>query len=359
MVEIYGLISHQRGALDGQSQVRESQFDLDYIREIAQAHEDGGFDRVLVGYGTHGADGLGIVGYASTVTERLGFLLAHRPGFVNPTLAARKLATLDHVTRGRLAIHVITARDNAVAGDGDFLPKEERYQRSDEYLTVLKKAWTSETPFDHQGTFYRVEGGFSAIKPLQQPYIPISFGGSSAIAQDIAARQAGTWAFYGEPLAAVREQSTAIKTLAASYGNEIKVHVSLRVILGATEEKAWERAHTLAERVKAARGGVAPAAASLGTARLQQFAEQGDVLDTRLYFGISRWVADGGNSSALVGTPEQVAESLVAYADAGADKILIRGFDPLQDAIDYGRDLLPLVRSGLGQRERATADAAR
>lgn len=351
MVEIYGLIAHIRGELDGRSQTQESEFDLDYLREISQAHEEAGFDRVLIGYGTHGPDGFGIVSYASSVTERLGFLLAHRPGFINPTLAARKIATLDHITKGRLAIHVITARDSAVAGDGDFLPKDERYQRSDEYMTVLKKAWTSETPFDHEGRFYRVEGGFSSIKPLQKP-LPLSFGGSSAIAQDIAARQADTWALYGEPLAGVREQAAIVRGKAAAYGREIKIHVSVRVILGATEERAWERAHSIAERVKARRGGIAPAAASLGTSRLLQWAENGEVLDKRLYFGISKYVADGGNSSALVGTPEQVAESLLDYVDAGADKLLIRGFDPLQDTIDYGRDLLPLVRAELKKRER-------
>ena len=354
MVEIFGMISHRRGELDGMFQAEESEFDLDYIREFAQVHEQGGFDRVLIGYGTHSPDGFGIASYIGSVTDQVGVLLAHRPGFVSPTLAARQLATLDHLLNGRLAVHIITATDKAVAGDGDFLPKDERYQRSDEYITVLKKAWTSDKPFDHHGKFYRIEGGFSSIKPIQKPYIPISFGGSSEIAKDIAARQASTWAFFGEPLAAVREQSNAIKALAASYGNEIKQHVSVRVILGATEQKAWDRAFAITERVKSRRGGIAPAATSLGTARLQQFAEQGDVLDKRLYFGISKYMGDGGNSSALVGTPEQVAESLVEYVKAGADKILMRGFDPLQDAIDYGRDLLPLVRAGVAKLEAET-----
>jgi alkanesulfonate monooxygenase len=355
-LNIYGMIGNRR---ESESPAAGDQpLDLEYIKDFAQAHDKYGFDRVLIGYGTSGADGFGIIGYAAAHTERLGFLLAHRPGFVAPTLAARKIATLDQITKGRMAIHVITARDNATAGDGDFLAKEDRYRRTDEYLTVLKKEWTSTEPFSHHGEFYHVEGGYSAIKPVNNPFL-ISFGGSSPAALEIAARQADYWAFYGEPLDDFKAQKERITALATEHGREIKVHISLRVILGATEEKAWARAHEIAERVRVARGGNIPTvAASEGANRLQQAAARGDVLDKRLFFGISRYSPDGGNSSALVGTPEQVAESMLDYYKAGASAILIRGFDPLQDAIDYGRDLLPIVRAEVARHDRATEQVA-
>ena len=77
--------------------------DPDYVCRFARAHEDNGFDRILVGYFSNGPDGFIVASYAAWATERLGLMLAHRPGFVAPTLAARKLATLDHFS-GRIPI---------------------------------------------------------------------------------------------------------------------------------------------------------------------------------------------------------------------------------------------------------------
>ncbi len=86
-------------------------------------------------------------------------MLAHRPGFVAPTLAARQLATLDQFSDGRLAVHIISGGEDAEQQrDGDFLTHDERYARTDEYLDVVRRTWTSEAPFDHQGRFYRFKG---------------------------------------------------------------------------------------------------------------------------------------------------------------------------------------------------------
>src|ERR1700755_2159536 len=128
--------------------------DKSYVAALAAAHEHGKFDRVLIGYHSSAPDGLQVAAYAAARTTRLKFLLAHRPGFVAPTLAARQLATLDQFSDGRLAVHIITGgSDDEQARDGDFLGKEERYARTDDYLTVVKKTWTSQKPFDHDGPY--------------------------------------------------------------------------------------------------------------------------------------------------------------------------------------------------------------
>src|SRR5581483_9896980 len=125
------------------------------------------FDTVLVGYGSSGPDGFGVASYAATRTERLRFLIAHRPGFVVPTLAARKAATLDQFSGGRLAMHFISGGSDAEQRrDGDLLDHDARYRRTDEYIGVLRKVWTSAEPFDHEGEFYRFERAFSEVKPL-------------------------------------------------------------------------------------------------------------------------------------------------------------------------------------------------
>src|SRR6266498_2524383 len=118
-------------------------FDANVIAETARIHERAGFDRVLIGYFSDAPDGFLVGAHAASVTERLGYLLAHRPGFVAPTLAARKAATLDHLTDGRLALHIITGgSDGEQARDGDWLDHDTRYRRTDEYLEIVRRVWT-------------------------------------------------------------------------------------------------------------------------------------------------------------------------------------------------------------------------
>src|ERR1700726_1699333 len=147
-VEFIGMISTK-----DQSETRLSGgpvIDKDYTRKFARAHEDAGFDRVLIGYASSQPDGTQVAAYAAAHSERLGFLIAHRPGFVAPTLAARQFATLDQFSGGRVAVHTITGGNNAEQRrDGDYLEKDERYARTDEYLGILRQAWESEEPFSH------------------------------------------------------------------------------------------------------------------------------------------------------------------------------------------------------------------
>ena len=173
--------------------------DCGYIRDFAQAAEAGGFDKVLVGYFSDGPDGFLIAAAAAAHTERLGFLVAHRPGFVAPTLAARKFATLDQITGGRAAIHVISGGDDTDQfRDGDTLAKQDRYARTDEYVSILKRIWTEPGPtVDHQGRFYHFAGASTAQRCVQQPHIPIYFGGASDAAIEVSAKHADVYAPVG------------------------------------------------------------------------------------------------------------------------------------------------------------------
>lgn len=147
-----------------------------WIRAVAQAHEYAGFDRALVAYGSTMPDAIQIAAYAAQHTKKLNLLIAHRPGFSVPTLAARNLATLDQFSGGRVAVHIITGGSDAEQQrDGDFLDHDQRYRRTDEYLSIARKTWTSAEPFDYAGEFYQIKGNVSAIKPVQQPHLPIFF----------------------------------------------------------------------------------------------------------------------------------------------------------------------------------------
>ena len=303
--------------------------DVAYVEQFARAHEEAGFDRVLVPYHSTGPDAILTVAQAASVTRRVHFMLAHRPGFVAPTLAARQLATLDHYSGGRLAVHIISGGDDAEQRrDGDFLSHDERYARTDEYVSILRRIWTSDTPFDHEGKYYRFEGGFSEVKPVQQPHIPVYFGGASAPALEIAGRHADVYALWGESKAQVREQVTRVRAEAAKHGRTVRFSVSFRPILAATEAAAWERAeHILEEtkRLRAAQGLTAGGPAqSEGARRLLAAAGDADRTDERLWTAIAKETGGRSNSTALVGTPEQVADTFAEYYALGVTTFLIR-----------------------------------
>src|SRR5215216_5530977 len=121
-VEFIGMIGTRPASeIDGSSvSIVGGSVDQAYVKQFARAHEDGGFDSVLVGYSYGGQDGLAVAGYAAAMTDWLGYLIAHRPGFVAPTLAARKFATLDCFAGGRIAVHIITGgADAEQRRDGD------------------------------------------------------------------------------------------------------------------------------------------------------------------------------------------------------------------------------------------------
>jgi len=338
--------------------------DVDYLTHISQVHDEAGFDRVLVGFFATAPDGFGVASHILQHTKQLGVLIAQRPGFVQPTLLARKAATLDHLSGGgRVAIHFISGGlDEAdQRRDGDFLSHDERYWRTAECMEVFRKVLTSESPFDYKGEFYRFEGAFSSVKPATERGIPMFFGGASDIAVQVGAAHADCFMGFGEPLAAVKDRFAEISRAAEQFGRQVRFSVSTRPILADTEDAAWARAEEIfakaSEQRKASApkpgGARNPVNTSVGSKRLLGFAEKGDVLDERLWMKIANLNGGGGNSSAIVGTPQQVADALLRYCDLGATTLLIRGFDPVEDAAEYGQKLIPLLQ--LGARERNLA----
>ena len=218
-------------------------FDAEVIAETARIHERAGFDRVLIGYFSDAPDGFLVGAHAASVTERLSFLLAHRPGFVAPPVAARKLATLDQLSDGRLAVHIIAGGSDAdQAKDGDWTDHEARYRRSAEYISLLRRTWTEPAPFDHEGEFYRTRGTYSEIRCRQQPHIPIYGGGGSDAAIRALAPHVDVFMLWGEPLKDTALFMDRVRREAALSGRNPTFSLSTRPILAATEGEAWDRA---------------------------------------------------------------------------------------------------------------------
>jgi len=335
-----------------------------YVAEAARAHEAAGFDLVLVGYSSSSAEGFLVALHAAAHTQRLGYLVAHRPGFVAPTLMARKIATFDHLTGGRLAVHIITGKtDDEQEGDGDFTPKAERYRRAAEYLQLMQLAWSSEKPFDFAGEFYRVRGAHSDARPLQKPHPLLFFGGASDGALAMGARLCDVYAIYAEPLASTRERMSQFRAQAAAFGKNPRFNVSVRPIIAASEGAAWDKANKILGAMTGNSGGkkgwsrqeaVSGPVDNAGR-RLMRFALESDIHDERLWMPIARVTGALGNTSCLVGTAEQVAHAILRYYRLGVGSFLIRGFDPLNDTIEFGRELIPRIKVGAAAIDRQQA----
>ena len=355
-----------------------------FVVDFARAHEAAGFDMALVGYTSSSAEGFLVAMHAAARTERLHFVIAHRPGFVAPTLFARKVATFDQLTGGRLALHIITGKTDAEQeGDGDFTPKVDRYRRAQEYLHLAKRTWASEKPFDFEGRFYRVRGAHSDVRPLQQPHPLIMFGGASEGALEMGAAECDVFAIYAEPLATTAERIAEFRARAARHGRRVGFNMSVRPIIAATEGAAWDKAHRILDAMTGSLGwqrqespvaGGQPKAqqenppVSGGQPKAQQksprapvdnagrrqfaFAEEKEVHDARLWMGITKATGALGNTSCLVGTPEQVAEAILAYYRLGVTSFLMRGFDPVADTTEFGRELIPRIKAGALEIDR-------
>ncbi len=326
--------------------------DRNYVRRFAQVHETAGFDAVLVGYSSSSAEGFQIAQYAAAATDHLKFLVAHRPGFVAPTLTARTTATFDNLTDGRLWLHIITGgADKEQQRDGDWLEHDERYERTDEYLTILRRAWTAQKPFDFAGRFYHVKKAFSEVRATQQPHIPLYFGGASDAAVRVGAKHCDVYAVFGEPRAAVRSMMDRIRAEAVQYDRQPRFNISFRPILASTENAAWDKAYRIRTQLEQNPQPLPISMEAEFSRRLLQVADAGEVHDERLWTGLVKLSGASGNTTALVGTPEQVAEAVVSYYDIGVRGVLIRGFDPFADAEEFGRELIPRIRTLVAERE--------
>jgi alkanesulfonate monooxygenase len=333
--------------------------DPDYLRHYARTLEDAGFDYTLVPYGSSGADSFVVATAVAAATETIRPIVAVRPNTVFPTVAAQQLATLDQFSNGRAVVHIISGGSDAEqARQGDFLTKNERYDRSAEWIEIVRRSWTEQAPFSHDGTYYR----FEDFGPGFQPYspIPISVGGSSDAAYRVGGALGDIFGLWGEPLADTRDQIARVteNAVAAGRTHTPRIWVTFRPIVATTDDLAWEKAHrqiaTLAENY--ANAGLVPfrgqtgAPQNAGSQRLLDAAARGEVHDRALWTKPAAVTNAQGASTALVGSYETVAAAILDYVDLGADLISIRGYDNLNDAIDYGRHVLPLVRQELAHR---------
>jgi alkanesulfonate monooxygenase len=331
--------------------------DRGYFRRYVHALEDSDFDYTLVPYQSANHDPFTIASAILQQSERLKTIIALRPHTMYPTTAARQVATIDQLSGGRTAVHFIAGGDDhEQAREGDTLSKAQRYDREEEYIQIVRKAWSSREPFDHHGGYYNFDDFSSSVVPVSGT-IPISVGGSSQEAYRVGGRLADIVGLWGEPIADTKQQIESIGEQAALAGRRDRPRpwIIFRPIIAPTEELAWEKAHRTVGALERNRGlqagtplttGEAPP--NVGSQRLAALTQRGERFGKALWTGTV--TASSGASTSLVGTPETVAQALLDYIDIGVEIISLRAYDSLNDVFDYGRYIIPLVRQELAHR---------
>ena len=344
--------------------------DPDYLTRYARSLDDYHFNYTLVPYDSSYFDPWTVGATIASVTKNLKIIIAVRPNTLYPTVAAKALATLDQLSRGRAVVHFIAGgSDVEQAREGDFLTKEERYGRLEEYIRILKRAWSSPEPFDWDGKYFQFKQFRNLVRPVNGTSIPVSVGGSSEDAYRIGGALGDIFGLWGEPLKETKDQIDKIYAAAEKAGraptDRPRIWVTFRPIVAETDDLAWAKAHRTLDAlennsakkqsafggVSAGKAGEAPTPQNVGSQRLLEIAKRGEVQDRALWYPTVTATNARGASTALVGSYQTVVDSILDYVKLGCELISIRGYDNLNDAIDYGRYILPQVRENLPEQE--------
>jgi alkanesulfonate monooxygenase len=322
---------------------------LDYLTHCARTAEDAGFVFMLVPVGTTCEDAWLAATAVAAKTDRMKFLVAMRPGFIAPTVAAKMSNTLDQLARGRVLINVVTGGfPHELAADGDFTDHDERYARTREFMQVVTRAWTEPKSWSHEGAYYKVEKGNVFPKPYQKPRPPWYFGGASDAAKQVGAEETDVYLLWGEPIPMVRERIADMRERAAKLGRTLRFGIRLLVIARETDEEARAAAEAMVADVPEHFEGMIQkhmsGADSEGEKRQRMLREQGDWIGPNLWTGIGR--ARLGVGLAIVGSGESVAARIREYVDEGIDTFIFSGYAHLEESERFGRYVMPHFQSG-------------
>ncbi|XVJ70884.1 MAG: FMNH2-dependent alkanesulfonate monooxygenase [Rhizobacter sp.] len=331
---------------------------FDYFKQVAIAADSLGYEGVLLPTGRSCEDSWILASALVDVTRQLKFLVALRPGLVQPSQSARMAATLDRISGGRLLVNLVTGGDaEELEGDGLFLPHAQRYEQASEFLTIWRELLSkshANQPLDFEGKHYQVKGGKVLYPPVNRPYPPAFFGGSSEAAHELAAQQLDTYLTWGEPPAAVAEKVADIRRRAAKYGRELSFGIRLHVIVRETEDEAWRAAAELVshldESIVAAAQQRFSQMDSVGQRRMAELhkgkfnranVREGLEVSPNLWAGVG--LVRGGAGTALVGNPQQVADRIKEYAALGLEHFIFSGYPHLEEAHRFAELVFPLL----------------
>lgn len=321
--------------------------DYAWFQEVAQAVDNLGFTGALLATGAHDP---WIVG-ASLIplTQRMKFLIAIQPGLVSPTLLAKMAVTFNQFSQGRVLLNVVSGDKNTLGAYGLHLEHDQRYQLSDEFLTVLKPLLAEQT-VDFEGEHLHISNARLALG--NGGYLPpaLWFGGSSEAAQDVAAKHIDTYLSWGETPPQAAEKIAAVKQKALQHQRTLRFGIRLYVILRETDEAAWQAVEALYrsmdDKAIAACQALAAGSDSVGQARMSALhnnARPENPRELEIYPNL--WAGIGlvrpGPGTAIVGSPETVERVLRDYQQAGVEVFILSGFPLVEEAQRFSQLVLP------------------
>lgn len=322
-------------------------WDADYNRELARIAEAAGFDyaltqiRFTAGYGAeYQHESVAFSHALLAATTKLKVIAALLPGPWNPTIAAKQVATISQLTHGRIAVNIVSgwfSGEFRAIGE-PWLDHDERYRRSEEFIRSLRGIWTQDS-FSFRGDFYRYSDYTLKPKPAE-PLPEIFQGGSSRAARDMAARVSDWYFTNGNTPENIRLQVDDIRHKAAGEGRHVKIGVNAFVIARDTEAEARavlkdiidqadpEAVRAFGHEVKNAGAASPEREGNWANSTFEDLVQYNDGFRTN-----------------LIGTPDQIAERILALKDAGADLALL-GFLHFQEEVKYfGEEVIPRVRA--------------
>jgi alkanesulfonate monooxygenase len=330
--------------------------DLAYLQQIAGAADNLGYEGVLIPTGRSCEDPWVIASSLIGATRKLKFLVAVRPGLHQPSLAARMAATFDRLSGGRLLVNLVTGGDQAeLEGDGVYLDHAARYEQSAEFIRIWREIIARShdgQSFDYEGKHLSVKGAKLLYPPVQKPYPPVWFGGSSAAAHELAAEQVDAYLTWGEPPAEVAKKIADVRARAERKGRKVEFGIRLHVIVRETEDAAWKAAEELISRVDdetVIRAQAAFARMDSEGQRRMAALHAGGAKRSRadleiapnLWAGVG--LVRGGAGTALVGDAKTVAARIEEYAALGLDKFILSGYPHLEEAYRFAELVFPLL----------------
>ncbi len=329
-------------------------WDFDYNRKLAQIAEKAGFDyaltqiRFTAGYGADNQhESVSFSQALLGATEKLKVIAALLPGPWNPTLAAKQIATISHLSNARIAVNIVSGwfRGEFKAIGEPWLDHEERYLRSEEFIRCLRGIWQQDV-FNFSGDFYRYRDYSLKPKPLD-PQPEIFQGGSSRAARDMAARVSDWYFTNGNSVEGIRQQVEDIRQKAEQNQHQVKIGVNGFVIARDSEQEAQQVLQAILDHANPdAVKGFQHEVKNAGSASPEG---EGNWAKSTLEDLVQY---NDGFKTNLIGTPLQIARRIIALKEAGVSLMLL-GFLHFQEEVEFfGREVIPLVRELERQQQR-------
>jgi FMNH2-dependent dimethyl sulfone monooxygenase len=313
-----------------------------YVRRLAQRSEQIGFDLTLIaelnlndikGPEAPSLDAWSTAAALAAVTDRLELMVAVRPTFHPPALLAKQAANIDHISGGRLTLNVVSSwwAGEAKQYGVEFDQHDGRYARTAEWLAVVNGMWT-EPRFSFAGTYYRVEDAILEPKPSARPRPTIYAGGESEAAKQLIARDCDAYLMHGDPPERVAAKVADMRARRARLNlPPLRFGVAGYVVCAGTEAAARAEVARITD-VHQSAAGYANYQDWLANTQLEQQVSMEDYS-----------VSNRGLRAGLVGTPEQIAERIRAFEQAGVDLLLLQ-FSPQHEEMErFGSEVIPLV----------------